>query len=467
MITRRGGLFILFSISLELFALSFYAMRDFSDFVNDALGIDLTMFFPNIRNLIYISPPLIILSSIMLVSITISYMQYSFLTRIEFISIDRKLSANRCFAGDFITITIRVKNNSRFWIGNIFLSDIIPDTFDLVLGENYISTTLPPRTTIEFSYVVRSGVRGIYRIGPLQVVLQDRAGFFIKQYLIENYDEIKVYPSYEDVRRLEYLQKAYGSILFGRYRVREKGHGYDFWGIRKYEIGDSVKSIDWKASARVGSLMVREYEAERNIKLYIFIDASSSMGAGSMRLTKLDYVARAAILLSYLANRSQDLFGLVVFSEGIREFIPANKGRRHFYRILNVLASIDAEGSSNLSRTMKEFVMREKRAALVIVLSDLEGDPTIIEEAVRIGLARKINFLFIAPIGPLFERVSSDEVTQSFFEIVFTEYIKRREQIKSRLAKYSILVMDVGPEDLIAVALETFLKAKARGIGVV
>jgi len=467
LITRRGGLFVLFSVSLELFALSFYAMRDFANFINDVFGIDLTVFLPNIYNLIHLSPPLIILSSIMLVSITISYIQYSFLTRIEFISIERRLSANRCFAGDFITVTIRVTNNSRFWVGNLFLSDIIPDTFDLVLGENYVSTALPPRSTIEFSYVIRSGVRGVYKLGPLQVVLRDRAGFFIKQYLLENYDEVRVYPSYEDVRRLEYLQKAYGSILFGRYRVREKGHGYDFWGIRKYEIGDSVKSIDWKASARMGSLMVREYEAEKNIKLYIFIDASSSMSAGSMRLTKLDYVARAAILLSYLANRAQDLFGLVVFSEGIREFIPANKGRRHFYRILDALASIDAEGSSNLSRTMKEFVMREKRAALGIVLSDLEGDPTIIEEAVRVGLARKISLLFIAPIGPLFERVSSDEMAQSFFEIVLTEYIRRREQIKNRLARYSVPVIDVGPEDLIAVALETFLKAKARGIAMV
>lgn len=465
MITRRGGLFVLFSISLELFALSFYAMRDFAWFVYDVFGIDLSLFFPNIYNLVYLSPPLIVLSSIMLVSITVSFIQYRFFTRIEFIGIERELSTDRCFAGDFITVTVKILNKSRFWISNLFISDIIPDTFDLALGENYISTALPPNKQVEFSYVIRSGVRGIYRIGPLQIVLRDKAGFFIKQYLVEYYSEIRVYPSYEDVRRMEFLQKAYGSILFGRYRVREKGHGYDFWGIRKYEVGDSVRSIDWKASARVGSLMVREYEAEKNIKLYIFIDASASMSAGLVRLTKLDYVARAAVLLSYLANRSQDLFGLVVFSDGIKEFIPANKGRRHFYRILDALAGVDAEGVSNLSRTMKEFVMREKRAALGIVLSDLEGDPTIIEEAVRIGLARKINFLFIAPIGPLFERVSNDEITRAFYEVVLTEYMKRRDQVKNRLAKYAVSVIDVGPEDLIAVALETYLKAKARGMG--
>ncbi len=467
MITRRGGLFVLFGVALELFALSFYAMRDFANFIYDTFGIDLALYLPNIYNLVYLSPALIILSSIMLVSATISFIQYSFFTRIEFIQIRRELSTDRCFAGDFVTVVIKITNKSRFWIGNLFISDIIPDTFDLVLGENYISTALPPKSTAKFSYVIRSGVRGVYKLGPMQVVLQDRAGFFMKQYLVEYYDEIRVYPSYEDVRRLEFLQKAYGTILFGRYRVREKGHGYDFWGIRKYEVGDSVRAIDWKASARTGSLMIREYEAEKNIKLYIFIDASSSMSAGSVRLTKLDYVARAAVLLSYLANRAQDLFGLVVFSDGIKEFVPANKGRRHFYRILDTLAGIDSEGASNLSRTMKEFVMREKRAALGIVLSDLEGDPTIIEEAVKVALARNVFLLFIAPIGPLFERIPSDEITRSFFEVVLTEYVKRREQIRSRLARYSVPIIDVGPEDLIGVALETFLKAKARGIGMI
>ena len=310
MITRRGGFLIIFGVSLELFALSFYAIRDFASFLKDLMGVDLRVFLPNIYGLIYLSPALILISTLVLTSIVISFTNYHFFTKLEFIEVRRKLSTNRCFAGDFVTVTITLENKSRFWINNIFISDIIPDTFDLVLGENFIATSLPPKSSIEFSYIVRCSVRGIYKIGPIQIVLQDRAGLFLKSYLVENYSDIVVYPSYEDVKRLEFLQKAYGSLLFGRYRVREKGHGYDFWGLRKYIPGDSVKSIDWKASARAGTLFVREYEAEKNIKMYIFVDASSSMSAGMARMTKLDYVARATVLLSYLANSSRDFFGL-------------------------------------------------------------------------------------------------------------------------------------------------------------
>jgi len=464
-ITRRGGFLIIFGVSLELFALSFYAIRDFASFLKDLMGVDLRVFLPNIYGLIYLSPALILISTLVLTSVVISFTNYHFFTKLEFIEVRRKLSTNRCFAGDFVTVTITLDNKSRFWINNVFISDIIPDTFDLVLGENFIATSLPPKSSIEFSYIVRCSVRGIYKIGPIQIVLQDRAGLFLKNYLVENYSDIVVYPSYEDVKRLEFLQKAYGSLLFGRYRVREKGHGYDFWGLRKYIPGDSVKSVDWKASARAGTLFVREYEAEKNIKMYIFVDASSSMSAGMARMTKLDYVARATVLLSYLANRSRDFFGLVVFSDGIKEYIPAGRGRMHFYKIMETLSKIDAEGPSNLSRAMKEFIMREKRASLAIVLSDLEGDPTMIEEAVKIALSHKVNVIFIAPIGPLFEKIYTEELSRAFFEVALMEYMKRREQIKYRLAKYGVHVLDVGPEDLVAIALETFLKAKARGIG--
>ena len=466
MLTRRGGYIILFGISMELFALSFYAIRDFASFIKDTLNYDLSTYFPNIYNLVYLSPFLIIIGTLVLTSVAFSFSSFQYFSKLGFIDIDRKLSTNRVFEGDFVFVTLRIKNKSAFWISSLFVSDIIPDTFDLVFGENFVVISLPPKGSIEFSYVIRCSSRGVYKIGPVQLVIQDRAGFFMKNYLIEMYNEIMVYPSYEDVRRFEFLQKVYGTLLFGRYRVREKGHGYDFSSLRSYLPGDSIRQIDWKASARKGALIVKEYEAEKNVKLYIFLDSSLTMGLGSKHRTKLDYAARAAVLLSYLASRTQDLFGLVVYSEEIKDYIPARKGRRHFYKILEALAKADPTGSSNLSRVMKEFITRERRASLAIIITDLEGDPTNIEEAVKTAIAHKVRPIFISPIGPLFEVLETDTLSKAFFEVVLTEYMMRREQIKQRLAKYGIQVIDVGPEDLLAISLETFLRAKARGGGV-
>lgn len=464
MLTKRGGLLTVLGVALILFSLSFYAIRDFAYFVGEITKIDLREFLPNIMNLIYLSPAFILIGALILSSVIFSFTSFQQIMRPDYIEIKRKISSDRCFAGDLVTVTLEIRNKSPFWLNNVFISDILPDVFDLSFGENFIIINLPPKKKIELSYVIRCSTRGVYKIGPIQLVLQDKAGLFMKNFLIEKYTEIRVYPSYEDIRRFETLMRAYGSILFGRYRVRERGHGYDFWGLRKYQPTDSIRFIDWKASARRGELYIKEYEAERNVKMYIFLDASSSMGLGHKRMTKIDYAARVCVLLSYLANRAQDFFGLVVFSDNIRDFIPARRGKKHFYKILEALARAEAHGASNLTQAMREFIKRERRAALAFIISDLEGDFSSIEEGIKIALSNKVWPIIIAPIGPLFEILPNGELTKAFFEVALTEYMRRRDQLKLRLAKYGVKVLDVGPEEILGISLEAFLKAKGRGI---
>jgi len=467
LLTKRGGLLLVLGASAELLALSFYGLRDFYVFLLQTLNIDLKIFAPNIDQLVFLSPYLLILGNMLIGSILLSYVSFSRIANITSIEIEREVSDIRRFAGDLLLVNIKVKNNTRFWITNLFISDIVPDTFDIVFGENYFSLTLPPRGTVSFSYILRCGARGIYYLGPFQVVFQDKASLFIKEYLVDKKTEIIVYPSYEDVRRFEFLQKMYGGLLFGRYRVREKGHGYDFWGLRKYQVGDSLKFVDWKTTAKRGELYVKEYESEKNVKVYIFIDCGLTMGSGTKRFTKLDYATRAAVLLAYIANRGQDFFGLVAYSDKILEFLPARRGRRHFYKLLDALAKLEPQGTSNFHIAMREFILRERRFSLALIISDLEGDPSILEEGIKIALAHKVYPVIIAPIGPLFERITGDRYIEALKEVALAEYMSRRESIKQRLAKYGVYVVDVGPEDILAVALEMFLRAKGRSIAIV
>jgi len=466
-LTKRGGLLLLLGASSELLALSFYGLKDFHAFILQTLHFDLKTFVPNIDSMILISPFLLILGSMILSSVLFSYISFSKTAKIESIEIERKISDQRRFAGDLVLVELTIRNKTMFWISNLFISDIVPDTFDIVFGENYASLTLPPRGEVTFSYVLRCGTRGVYYIGPLQVVFQDKVSLFMKEHLVENKTEIIVYPSYEDVRRFEFLQKMYGGLLFGRYRVREKGHGYDFWGLRKYQIGDSLKFVDWKTTAKKGELYVKEYESEKNVKMYIFIDCGLSMGVGSKRFTKLDYATRAAILLAYIANRGQDFFGLVAYSDKLIDFLPARRGRRHFYNLLDKMARLEPRGVSNLQIAMREFILREPRFSLAVIISDLEGDPSNIEEGIRIALAHKVYPIIIAPIGPLFERLYGDKYTEALKEIALAEYMKQRYEIKEKLAKYGVFVIDVGPEDILAATLEVFLRAKGRSIAIV
>ena len=86
-----------------------------------------------------------------------------------------------------------------------------PEIFELVLGENFLTTQLGPKQSITFSYIVRIPIRGRFLIGPTKIILHDRIGFFYEEDIREFYTEVLVYPSYQDIRRMEALSKKRNS----------------------------------------------------------------------------------------------------------------------------------------------------------------------------------------------------------------------------------------------------------------
>ena len=465
MFTRRGGLYLGIGIFLLGFSLSSLSLYYFYKILSERLKLSFLKIIAGVLYLPSFAFYMIVTGSFILFSFVISMLSFRSTAKLENIEIIRILDRDRVFMGDYLTVTVKVINHSNRTVSNLFISDVIPDAFNLILGDNYAYMHLPPKSEREFSYILECSYRGVYVIGPTILSIRDIAGFFRKDYSLENYKEIIVYPSYDDVKKLEILQRAYGSLIYGPHRVKQKGSGYDFWGIRRYVYGDQIKFIDWKTSARMNRLMVKEFEAEKNMKIYILIDASYTMGFGRESMTKLDFATRAAVLLAYLANRFQDNFGLLVFSDDVHTFLKAKKGKKHFLIFLEELAKVSPRGASDLAKAIRYLIRRERRSSVAIIISDLEGNPTYLEEGVKIALAHKIYPIFISPISIYFEdwRGLSEE-EDVFIIFFFSEYFLEREKIKERLRRYGIDVIDVDPNIFIGVALETYLRSKARNI---
>ncbi len=467
MITRRGGLLIALGVFFLGLSLGFIAMFTFYVNMEQILGKDseILQTLQGIKDLPDFAFFTVVLGALLLISAVVSYITFNLSADVSGIEIERIVDRDRVFMGDYLTVTVKIKNKMNRAIPNLLVSDVIPDAFNMVLGDNYSYVYLPPKGEKEFSYIVECPYRGVYPLGPTIVRIMDRAGLFKEEKSLENITKIIVYPSYDDVKKLEILQRAYGGLIYGPHRVKQKGSGYDFWGIRRYVTGDHVKFIDWKSSAKTGKLMVREFEAEKNVKFYIMLEASKSMGFGRETMTKLDFATRAAVLLGYLANRFQDNFGLIVYSDDVVSFLEAKKGKIHFLKLLEELAKANAKGSSDLAKAMRYLVHRERRASLVIIISDLEGNPTYYEEGIKIALSHKVYPVIISPISIYFEEKKGGE-EGLYMNVVEAEYFMNREKIKSRLRKYGVEVIDVDPNVFIAVALETYLRSKARNIGI-
>ncbi|HZZ78193.1 MAG TPA: DUF58 domain-containing protein [Gemmataceae bacterium] len=174
------------------------------------------------------------------------------------------------------------------------------------------------------------------------------------------------------VRRLQLrARRAVEDPLGGAYRSVFKGSGIAFEEVREYQPGDEIRSIDWNVTARMGHPFIKRYVEERELTVVLMLDASASMGFGSILQSKRDVVAELAALLALCAVSNNDKVGLIVTADGIERYVPPRKGPRHALRIIRDLFVFQADTTRTDLRTGFDFLNKVlHRRALVFVFSD-------------------------------------------------------------------------------------------------
>jgi len=125
-----------------------------------------------------------------------------------------------------VHVTVRVQNVSHRSLDFVEIYDAIPETFELAMGENYIITQIAGRQIKEFSIFYVFPSRGVYRIGPIRAIIMDKIGFYCEEDTRDFYTEVLVYPSYEDVRRMDALSKKRQiGKMFGKPQNPSKRYG--------------------------------------------------------------------------------------------------------------------------------------------------------------------------------------------------------------------------------------------------
>ncbi|MEX0569495.1 MAG: DUF58 domain-containing protein [Candidatus Njordarchaeota archaeon] len=469
-ISNVAGVYILialfgFFLSLSLYRIEYWA----SVFL--AVGIDITPYFPHMAEIAIFAPWLSIVAGILVFAFSFAYLRFSFISRsvVPRIEIKREVSKDKIFQGELTSVKLVIYNPTSFNLDRVTITDLVPDAFDIVFGENYVETNLPAGGRIEISYILRAASRGVHIIGPVNIAFLDNLSMFESEIEIPSFSEIRVFPAYGDVRKIEVTQKALGGFLPGHHTMfKVKGSGYDFHQLRLYNPSDPLRLIDWKASVRLGKLMVKEYHGEKVIKVYILIDTSYTMGFGYRRFTKLDYAARAGALVAYLAQRLQDFFGVLLFSSTVHNFLKAGRGRGHFMRVLSVLAEAEPEGVTNLPGAVRYLIDHEPRSGFLVLITDLEGDVHTFEEGVKIALAHKLRPTIIALLSPLFEiPVSGGPLSEVYKEAVTIEFMRRFRIVSNRIAKYGVRIIPATPRNMLSAVLDAYVKAKMRMIGAI
>lgn len=159
--------------------------------------------------------------------------------------------------------------------------------------------------------------------------------------------------------------------LMGTYRSVFRGSGLDFEEVREYEPGDDVRSIDWNVTARMNVPYIKKYREERELNIYLAVDVSSSAWFGTGSVSKRELAADVAALLAVTALHNNDRVGLVLFADGVREFIPPGQGRHHLMHVIRELLFVEPRRSRTEIASVADYLANvTKKRNVVFVVSD-------------------------------------------------------------------------------------------------
>src|SRR5215831_17767873 len=161
-----------------------------------------------------------------------------------------------------------------------------------------------------------------------------------------------------------------------------RGISTEFAQHRQYVAGDDPRHLDWKVYAKTDRFYVKEYEAETGMKVRFLLDASRSMFFKSPEaaMSKFEYAATVVAALAYLLLDQKDLFGLVLFDEKVRSFLPAKGSGGHYRHAVDALSNASPGGKTDITGALMALGPQLKQRGLVVVLSDF------VDETDRLGL---------------------------------------------------------------------------------
>jgi uncharacterized protein (DUF58 family) len=189
-------------------------------------------------------------------------------------------------------------------------------------------------------------------------------------------------------------------VMSGLHKSPFKGFSVEFAEHRHYGPGDEIKHIDWRAFGKTDRYYVKEYEEETNLKAYLVVDTSGSMGYAGKTVSKLEYARQLAAAMAYTMISQRDAVGLITFDSAVRSMIPPRSAPSHFSVLCKALSDAQVGGERPLSAILHGLAERIRRRGLVIVLSDGFDQLDALTNALRHLRHRRHEVLFFQVLAP-------------------------------------------------------------------
>ena len=230
--------------------------------------------------------------------------------------------------------------------------------------------------------------------------------------------------------RLDNLELRAKSIvegfMQGTHRSPFVGYSVEFATHREYAPGDDLRHVNWKLYARQKRLYVKEYDAETNMNLYIFMDISNSMECATSGVSKLKYGSTLAAALSHMAIQQRDAVGITLYADKLLGHLPPKAKPHYLEEILQLIETTEARPTSD-ARALQPAVELAKHRGMVVIISDFFDDLDAIIAAIDNLRFRQHEVVLFHILDP-WERDLPDDATVRFQDMETGEEIVTRTE---------------------------------------
>ncbi|MUG95236.1 DUF58 domain-containing protein [Scytonema sp. UIC 10036] len=351
------------------------------------------------------------------------------------------------------------------------IRDFYPTEFGVSVP--LLNATVPGNSTEELTYTVHPSQRGEFPWGDIQVRQLGAWGLAWDNRKILHSLKVKVYPDLVGLRSLS-IRLTLQSSGVNR-QSRQLGIGTEFAELRNYRMGDDLRFIDWKATARrVGTHgntppLVRVLEPEQEQTLLILLDRGRLMTARVQGLQRFDWGLNATLSLALAGLQRGDRVGVGVFDRQMHLWIPSERGQHHLSHLIDRLTPIQPVLlESDYVGAVTSVVQQQSRRCLVVVITDLVDVTASVELlAALTRLAPRYLPFCVTLRDPLVDRIAhtpESEVTAAYTRAVALDLLAQRQVAFAQLKQKGVLVLDAPASQISNQLVDRYLGLKARNL---
>jgi uncharacterized protein (DUF58 family) len=311
--------------------------------------------------------------------------------------------------------------------------------------------------------------RGADQLGALYCWVESPLGLIARRLRIDAPMETRVYPDLSAVERYGSLHVRNRLIEAGLRKMRLRGQGTEFESLRDWSAGDPFRSIDWKATARRGKVMVAQHEVERSQNVMMVVDCGRLMTPRVGEQRKLDFAVTAALSVATIAGLANDKVGVVAFARKILAASAPRSTRSSLAALSALMYDLEPRfEESNYARAFAYLREHLHKRSLIVFFTDVidpVAQSTVLSELGSLAKRHLVVCVFMndEAIDRALAQIPVD-VPGAYRASVALGLQQERRTAVAILAQRGIITIDVPARKLTTALIDEYLRVKQRGL---